>query len=85
MFVNESAWYYITGIRFSWSLSSLYSYGNESEINQLNMQGIHLATEEKQDLTVKTLEEYLEFIGLTKLKCLYSQTLKMQTKYTQNF
>jgi outer membrane protein TolC len=45
LFVNESAWYYITGIRFSWSLSSLYSYGNESEINQLNMQSIDAQTE----------------------------------------
>ena len=45
MFVNESAWYYITGIRFSWSLSSLYSYGNESEINQLNLQSIDAQTE----------------------------------------
>ena len=44
-FVNEFAWYYITGIRFSWSLSSLYSYGNESEINQLNLQSIDAQTE----------------------------------------
>ena len=44
-FVNEFAWYYITGIRFSWSLSSLYSYGNESEINQLNVQSIDAQTE----------------------------------------
>ena len=44
-FVNEFAWYYITGIRFSWSLSSLYSYGNESEINQLNLQSIDSQTE----------------------------------------
>jgi outer membrane protein TolC len=45
MFVNDFAWYYITGIRFSWSLSSLYSYGNESEINQLNLQSIDAQTE----------------------------------------
>ena len=45
LFVNEFAWYYITGIRFSWSLSSLYSYGNESEINQLNLQSIDAQTE----------------------------------------
>ena len=44
-FVNEFAWYYITGIRFSWSLSSLYSYGNESEINKLNLQSIDAQTE----------------------------------------
>ena len=45
LFVNDFAWYYITGIRFSWSLSNLYSYGNESEINQLNLQSIDAQTE----------------------------------------
>jgi outer membrane protein TolC len=45
MFVNDFAWYYITGIRLSWSLSNLYSYNNESEINQLNMQSIDAQTE----------------------------------------
>jgi outer membrane protein TolC len=44
-FVNEFAWFYITGIRFSWSLSNFYSYGNESEINQLNLQRIDAQTE----------------------------------------
>jgi len=44
-FLNEFAWFYITGIRFSWSLSGLYSYGNESEINQLNLQSIDAQTE----------------------------------------
>jgi len=45
MFVNDFDWYYITGIRLSWSLSNLYSYGNESEINQLSMQSIDAQTE----------------------------------------
>jgi len=45
MFINDFDWYYITGIRFSWSLSNLYSYGNESEINQLNLQSIDAQTE----------------------------------------
>ncbi|MDP2365254.1 MAG: TolC family protein [Ignavibacteria bacterium] len=45
MFINNFDWYYITGIRFSWSLSNLYSYGNESEINQLNLQSIDAQTE----------------------------------------
>jgi outer membrane protein TolC len=45
MFVNDFAWYYITGIQFSWSLSNLYSYGNESEINQLSLQSIDAQTE----------------------------------------
>ena len=45
MFKNDFAWYYITGIRFSWSLSNLYSYGNESEINELNKLNIDAQTE----------------------------------------
>ncbi len=45
MFVNDFEWYYKTGIRLSWSLSNLYSYGNESEINQLNVQSIDAQTE----------------------------------------
>jgi outer membrane protein TolC len=45
MFVNDFAWYYITGVRLSWSISNLYTYGNESEINQLNRQSIDAQTE----------------------------------------
>jgi len=45
MFVNDFAWYYKAGIRLSWSISNLYSYGNESEINELNMQSIDAQTE----------------------------------------
>jgi len=45
MFQNNFDRYYITGIRFSWSLSNLYNYGNESEINQLNMKSIDAQTE----------------------------------------
>ena len=45
MFVNDFDWYYITGIRFSWSLSNLYSYGNESEINELSKLNIDAQTE----------------------------------------
>jgi outer membrane protein TolC len=45
MFENDFAWYYITGIRISWSLSNLYSYGNESEINELSKLNIDAQTE----------------------------------------
>ncbi|MBT8386481.1 MAG: TolC family protein [Ignavibacteria bacterium] len=44
-FVNEFVWFYTTGIQFSWSLSNFYSYGNEGEINQLNLQSIDAQTE----------------------------------------
>lgn len=45
MFKNDFAWYYITGIRLTWSLSNLYSYGNESEINELSKLNIDAQTE----------------------------------------
>lgn len=45
MFKNDFAWYYITGIRLTWSLSNLYSYRNESEINELSKLNIDAQTE----------------------------------------
>jgi outer membrane protein TolC len=36
MLDNEFDWFYIAGARLSWPLSNLYSYGNESEINEIN-------------------------------------------------
>ena len=45
MFKNDFAWYYITGIRFSWTLSNLYSNGNESEINELSKLNVDAQTE----------------------------------------
>jgi outer membrane protein TolC len=45
MFKNDFDWYYITGIRLTWSLSNLYSYGNESEINELSKLNIDAQTE----------------------------------------
>ena len=40
MLKNDFEWYYTTGIRFSWSLSNLYTYSNESEINELAQSNI---------------------------------------------
>lgn len=45
MFKNDFAWYYITGIRFSWTLSNLYSNGNESQINELSKLNVDAQTE----------------------------------------
>lgn len=45
MFKSDFAWYYITGIRFSWTLSNLYSNGNESEINELSKLNVDAQTE----------------------------------------
>ena len=40
MLMNEFDWFYIAGARLNWSLSNLYSYGNESEINELNKKNV---------------------------------------------
>jgi outer membrane protein TolC len=40
MLQNEFDWFYITGARLTWSLSNLYSYGNEKEINEINKKNI---------------------------------------------
>jgi len=51
MLMNEFDWFYIAGARFSWSLSNLYSYGNESEINELNKKTIEV---QKQSFLLNT-------------------------------
>ncbi|MBX3006977.1 MAG: TolC family protein [Melioribacteraceae bacterium] len=68
MFINDFDWFYITGIRFSWSLSNLYSYGNESEINQLNLQRIDAQTETFMlNTKITTNQQLLEIDKLKKL------------------
>ena len=62
MLNNNFDWYYITGIRFSWSLSNLYSYGNEYEINQLSIQSIDAQTETFLLNTKITTNQQLEEI-----------------------
>ncbi|MCX6169610.1 MAG: TolC family protein [Ignavibacteriales bacterium] len=45
MLKNSFDWYYIAGARLTWSLSNLYTYGNESEINELNKKSIEAQKE----------------------------------------
>jgi outer membrane protein TolC len=40
MLKNEFDWFYITGAKLTWSLSNLYSFGNEKEILELNRKTI---------------------------------------------
>lgn len=63
---NNFDWYYITGIRFSWSLSNLYSYKNESEINQLNMYSIDAQAETFMLNTNITVHQQLQEIDKLK-------------------
>ena len=50
MLKNEFDWFYITGAKLTWSLSNLYSYGNEKEINEINKNNIEA---QKQTFLVK--------------------------------
>ena len=45
MLKNSFDWYYIAGARLTWSPSNLYTYGNESEINELNKKSIEAQKE----------------------------------------
>jgi outer membrane protein TolC len=68
MFKNDFDWYYITGIRFTWSLSNLYSYGNESEINELSKLNIDAQTETfLLNTKLTTNQQLLEIDKLKKL------------------
>ena len=45
MLKNNFDWFYIAGIRLSWSFSNLYSYSNENEISDLNKLSIETQEE----------------------------------------
>lgn len=45
MLENKFDWYYIAGVRLTWSPSNLYSNGNESEINELNKKSVEAQKE----------------------------------------
>ncbi len=51
MLQNEFDWFYIAGAKLTWSLSSLYSYGNEKEINEINKKNIEV---QKQTFLLNT-------------------------------
>ena len=63
MLQNEFDWFYITGARLTWSLSNLYSYGNEKEINEINKKNIEAQKETfilNTNITVKQQLEEIE-------------------------
>lgn len=66
MLVNEFDWFYIAGARFTWPISNLYNYGNESEINEINK---NIIETQKQSFLLNTsiaIKQQLE--ELDKLK-----------------
>ncbi len=66
MFKNDFDWYYVTGIRLTWSLSNFYSYGNESEINELSKLNIDAQTETFLFNTKLTTNQQLQEIDKLK-------------------
>ena len=66
MLQNEFDWFYIAGAKLTWSLSSLYSYGNEKEINEINKKNIEA---QKQTFLLNTnisIKQQLQEIGKLK-------------------
>ena len=51
MLLNEFDWFYIAGVRLTLSLSNLYNYENEKEINELNKKNIEA---QKQTFVLNT-------------------------------
>ncbi|MBA4406608.1 transporter [bacterium] len=45
MLKNNFDWYYITGVRLTWSLSNFYTYSNENETIELNKKSIETQKE----------------------------------------
>lgn len=45
MLKNSFDWYYVAGARLTWSPSNLYTYGNESEIIELNKKSVEAQKE----------------------------------------
>lgn len=45
MLKNNFDWFYIAGARLTWAMSSLYTYGNESEVIELNKKSVEAQKE----------------------------------------
>ncbi|MBI3123541.1 MAG: TolC family protein [Ignavibacteriales bacterium] len=45
MLKNNFAWFYIAGVRLTWAMSNLYTYGNESEVIALNKKSVEAQKE----------------------------------------
>jgi Outer membrane protein len=87
--VNDFSWYYVTGIRFSWAISGLYTFSNENELLEVNKSSVELQKEAfilntsillKQQL--REIEKLKELITSDKkiieLKTLIKETSKSQ-------
>jgi outer membrane protein TolC len=85
MFKNDFDWYYIAGIRFTWSLSNLYSYGNESEINELSKLNIDAQTETfLLNTKITTNQQLQEIDKLKKLIDVDKSIIDLRTSIKQS-
>ena len=89
MLKNNFDWYYIAGARLTWSLSGLYTYGNESEVNELNKKSIEAQREafllntkislKQQENEIDKLKELIKVDGeIIKIRTSVKESAKAQ-------
>ncbi len=89
MLKNNFDWYYIAGARLTWSLSGLYTYGNESEVNELNKKSIEAQREafllntkislKQQENEIDKLKELIKVDGeIIKIRTSVKESAKSQ-------
>ncbi len=80
MLQNEFDWFYIAGAKLTWSLSNLYSYGNEKEINEINKKNIEA---QKQtfllNTTISIKQQLQEIDKLKKLVTVDKEIIDIRT------
>ena len=80
MLKNNFDWFYIAGARLTWTLSNIYSYGNEKEINELNKQNIEAQKETfllNTNISVK--QQLQEIDKLKKLITVDKEIIELRT------
>ena len=80
MLQNEFDLFYITGARLTWSLSNLYSYGNEKEINEINKKNIDAQKEAFiLNTNIKVKQQLREIEKLKKLISVDKEIIDLRT------
>ncbi|HSP87871.1 MAG TPA: TolC family protein [Ignavibacteriaceae bacterium] len=85
MLLNEFDWFYIAGVRLTLSLSNLYNYENEKEINELNKKNIEA---QKQTFVLNTnisVKQHLQEIDkLKKLIAVDREIIDIRTSVKES-
>jgi len=80
MLKNSFDWYYVAGARLSWSLSNLYTFRNENEVNELNKKSVEAQRETFMLNTKLTLNQQdNEIEKLKKLIAVDKQIIEIRT------